>query len=283
MLSFLNLDFLKGLVQIAILAVLFYYILYYLRGTRSAQMLMGLGALILTLFGLAKIFELKVLLLILGAGSAFMAIGIVVIFQPEIRRALALIGGRTFIGAPVTKADNAAKLVEVATLLARRKIGALIAIEGEVSLKQYADSGINLDAPFEPKLLASIFFPHAPLHDGGVIIRGERIKAASCVFPLAQRRDLIDLGTRHRAAVGLSDETDAVVIVISEETGRVALAHAGRLYRGLSEQKLMRYLRALLPERKRKNILFQQIIDDMEQEDSEENGAQSTRKEDGHA
>ena len=131
--------------------------------------------------------------------------------------------------------------------LSSRKIGALIAIEREVGIRPVQESGTQLDSLLTPELLTSLFFPNSPLHDGGVIIRGERITAAGCLFPLSQREELSrSLGTRHRAAIGLTEESDAVVLVVSEETGTVSIAHKGKLSRGLDEEKVQRMLNALL-------------------------------------
>ena len=129
-----------------------------------------------------------------------------------------------------------------------------------------------LDAPLEPDLLLTIFFPRTQLHDGGVILRGDRILAARCMFPLTQRSDLDgELGTRHRAAIGLSEETDAVVVVVSEETGTISLAHDGRLFRHLTAEKLRRYLAALLPERRVRDIAWRRIVEDFVMGDDRRN------------
>jgi diadenylate cyclase len=145
-------------------------------------------------------------------------------------------------------------VVQAATTLAEQKIGALIAIEREIGTRGIQETGTSLDAPVVPELLASIFFPHTPMHDGGVVIQENRIAAAGCVFPLSQNIELHKrLGTRHRAAVGLSEETDAVVVVVSEETGIISVAYRGRLSRGLDEDRLRRFLSALLRGKRRES------------------------------
>jgi diadenylate cyclase len=265
-------------VQIAIIAAVLYHLLVFLRGTRSAQMLLGIGALALLLIGMTYVFRFDVLGWLLSALSVYLAVGIVIVFQPEIRRALAMLGGRSLFGHAVAKADVAAKLAGVVETLSVQRVGALIAIEGEVALKSFIESGVYLDAPLVPELLASLFFPHTPLHDGGAIIRVDRILAASCVFPLAQRADLSGLGTRHRAAIGLSEETDAVVIVVSEETGRVSLVHEGRIYRNLKQPRLLRYLHVLLPEGRRNELVFRRTIETLVLEDLEDDDLRAPAK-----
>jgi diadenylate cyclase len=270
-------------VQIAIMAALLYHLLVFLRGTRSAQMLLGLGALTLLLIGLTYVFNFDVLGWLLSALSVYLAIGVVIIFQPEIRRALAMLGGRSLFGHAALRTDIAGKLADVVESLMDQRVGALIAIEGEIALNSFVESGTYLDAPLVPELLASIFFPHTPLHDGGAIIRADHIVAASCVFPLTQRADLTGLGTRHRAAIGLSEETDAVVIVVSEENGRASLAHAGRLYRNLKPPRLRRYLHVLLPEGRGNEVFFHRTIAKLALEDQQgDDGPQAPPQEAGH-
>jgi diadenylate cyclase len=245
-----------GLVQVAVLACAFYYVFVFFHGTRGAQVLVGLGLLLVTLIMLTHVFRLDVLGYILRKFSVLLGLALLIIFQPEIRRALAELGrqpasvlsaeGRTVI-------DHIAKAV---VTLAEHKIGALIAIEREIGTRGVQETGVALDTPVVPELLASIFFPHTPLHDGGAVIRGNRIMAAGCIFPLSQRAEIHrQLGTRHRAAVGLSEETDAVVIVVSEETGTISVCYRGRLSRGLDGERLKRFLSALLKGKKAESAL----------------------------
>lgn len=235
--------------QIVILAVAIYFIFDLFRGTRSAQMLFGLTLVLLGLIVLTMFFKFEVLGWLLRKLPVFMVFALVVIFQPEIRQALAIIGRRRsalgrHAGPSTTRIDH---LVAVAADLARNHIGALIAIEREISLDGYRQNGTMLNAPLVPKLLSSIFFPRAPLHDGGVIIRGNTIIAARCIFPLLTSDSSQSFGMRHRAALGLSEETDAIVIVVSEENGSMALAFQGHLLQNLSAARLTRYLTALSP------------------------------------
>jgi len=240
---------LGDLVQIVILAVGVYFICNLFRGTRSAQMLLGLTLVMLGLIALTILFNFEVLGWLLRTLSVSLIFGLLVIFQPEIRQALAIIGRRRLrFGQRKDATDTLVeRLVAVAEGLARQRFGALIAIEREISLDGYGQSGTRLNAPFVPRLLSSIFYPRAPLHDGGAIIRGDIIVAARCIFPLAAGDAAQGYGTRHRAALGLSEETDAAVIVVSEERGSMALAFQGRLLVNLTAERLARYLAALLP------------------------------------
>ena len=236
-----------SIIQIAVLAIMYYYIFLFFRGTRGAQVLVGFVLLLAILNGLALVFGLKELSWLLGKMSFFFGFALLVIFQPEIRRALAELGRQPIFAVSREKRNVVDHIVSTVVQLAEQRVGALIAVEREIGTRALQETGTRLDAPVVPELLASLFFPHTPLHDGGVIISGNRIAAAGCVFPLSQNMDLHrQLGTRHRAAVGLSEETDAVVVVVSEETGTVSVCYRGRLSRGLDEDRLRRYLTALL-------------------------------------
>lgn len=232
------------LFQIAFLAIGIYYLLRSFRGTRSAQVFLGLVTLLASMIFLTHLFSLDVLSWMLRTLSVYLAVAVVVIFQPEIRRALADLGRRPLFTSPEPDAPPAVDgLVQAVTRLAHRRIGALLALERQISLRGYEETGTALGAPVIPELLVSIFHPQAPLHDGGVIIRENLVAAAGCVFPLSSRGDLQrGLGTRHRAAVGLSEETDAVVVVVSEETGIVSAAFRGRLLRKLKPEQLHRFI-----------------------------------------
>lgn len=266
-------DIVRDVAQILILATGLYYAFRLVRGTRSAQMLLGLGVVVLTLIGVTILLNLDVVAWLLGTLSVYVAVSLVVIFQPEIRRALAMVGGGALVGSGTAKRTPVAdQLVSVVFRLAERRHGALLAIERDIALKGFLESGVTIDAPLEPDLLLTIFYPRTPLHDGGVILRGDRILAARCVFPLTQRADLDgELGTRHRAALGLSEETDAVVIVVSEETGAVSIAHDGRLFRHLGPEKLRRYLSALLPERRVRDLAWRRVVEDFVMGDERRN------------
>ena len=237
----------SGLVQVLVLALTYYYVFVFFRGTRGAQILAGLVLTVLGMTVLSQVFSLDVLSWILRRFTLFLGVALLVIFQPEIRRALAELGRQpqsVLTGERRTVIDN---IVQAVGLLAEQRIGALIAIEREIGTRAVRETGVALDAPVVPELLASIFYPHTPLHDGGVIVVANRIAAAGCVFPLSQDLDLHkQVGTRHRAAVGLSEETDAVVVVVSEETGIISVSYRGRLSRGLDPERLRRFLAALM-------------------------------------
>jgi len=247
MLELLRLFGLAGLFEVLILSVVFYYIFLFLQGTRGAQVLLGLGMLLAFLLGATYLLQLTALNWLLRRVSVYLAIALLVIFQPEIRRALAELGRQPVFTVSPERRTVIDAVVQAVTRLAEHKIGALIAIQREIGTRSIQETGTPLDAPVVPELLAGLFYPHTPLHDGGVIIRDNRIAAAGCVFPLSQRMELHkSLGTRHRAALGLSEETDALVVVVSEETGTISVCYRGRLSRGLDEERLRRFMTALL-------------------------------------
>jgi diadenylate cyclase len=241
----------SSLLEILVLAFVLYYIMLFFRGTRGAQILTGFAFSLIMLMFLTQMFRLDTLNWLIKRFSVYLAVAFVIIFQPEIRRALAQLGKQHVFASTKTERNVVDNIVHAVMILTERKIGALIAIEREIGMRAIQESGIKLDSRLTPELLASIFFPHTPLHDGGVIVYGERIVAAGCVFPLSQRDELSkSLGTRHRAAIGLTEETDALVVVVSEETGTVSVAYRGRLIRGLDEERLRRMLNMVLIKRK---------------------------------
>ena len=237
-----------GIFEILILAAAFYLVFLFFRGTPGAQVLTGLVLLLVVLMGITQIFRLDALNWLLRRLSVYLAIALIVIFQPEIRRALAELGRQPVFGGssgePRALVDSIVQAVEV---LAEQRVGALIAIEREIGTSAIQDTGVRLDSRVSSELLQSIFYPHAPLHDGGVIIRDNTILAAGCLFPLSQRPELNkSLGTRHRAAIGLTEETDALVVVVSEETGTISVGYRGKLSRGLDPDRLRRFLAGIL-------------------------------------
>lgn len=234
------LDFISQLrwndyLDIFILYILTYRLVLLIRGTRSAQMLIGLGLLLL-LFFLSQWLHLFTINWVFSRfGDAFL-IALVILFQDDIRRALVHVGRNPFF----TSIDRLEQtrvldeLVKATVLLSQRKIGALIAIEREVGLKNYIEVGTKIDSHVNAELLVSIFLPYSPLHDGALILQKGRLTAAGCFLPLSVDPNLKkELGTRHRAAIGLTEETDAVVIVVSEETADISLSFRGTLRRGL--------------------------------------------------
>jgi diadenylate cyclase len=238
---------LNGWIEILCLAVVFYYLFFFLKGTRGAPVLTGLVLLFIGLIVLTRLIHLDALNWLLGRFLVYLALAVLIIFQPEIRRGLAELGKRHLFGNTFSNETLVDQIVKATGYLALRKIGALIAIEQAIGTRPIQETGVKLDSAVTPELLAGIFAPHAPLHDGGVIIAGNRIVAARCMFPLSEQDELgKGLGTRHRAAAGLSDETDAVVIVVSEETGAISVSHDGRLMQNLDENRLRRFLSGLL-------------------------------------
>ena len=233
----------NGWVEIVCLAVIFYYVMFFFRGTRGAPALTGFVILFIIMLVSTSLFHLDALNSLLGRFSVYLAVAFLIIFQPEIRRVLAEIGKQHIFIGPTAGQQVIDSIVGAATILSQRKIGALIAVERGIGLRNVQETGVPIDAVVTPELLAGIFFPYTPLHDGGVIISGDRLTAAGCVFPLSMREEFSRmLGTRHRAAVGLTEETDALVVVISEETGSVSLSQSGRLLQHLEMEQLRRLL-----------------------------------------
>ncbi|MDD3276301.1 MAG: diadenylate cyclase CdaA [Kiritimatiellales bacterium] len=236
-----------GTIEILILATVFYFLVKFFRGTRGAAILTGLVILFTFLIVITKFTNLLILNWLLQKLMVYLALALVVIFQPEIRRALARLGRQGNFLAGKARRALADPIADAVLLLASRKIGALIAIEREVETRGIQDTGTRMGSEVSAELLVSLFYPGTPLHDGGVIISEDRIAAAGCVFPLTQNDDLShDLGTRHRAAIGLTEETDTVVLVVSEETGIISIAYNGRLKRGFDGPHLRRVLASFL-------------------------------------
>lgn len=252
--------------QIFVLAVAIYYVLNLFRRTRSAQMLGSLAAIVFVLAILGRAADFQVLGWILSKIIVYIAFALVVVFQPEIRQTLASIGRnwRSHSHSASSSERFLDTITDVVMSLSRTKTGAIIAIERQISLEPFCENGTLLGAPLVGRLLSSIFFPNAPLHDGGVVIRGETILAARCVFPLSSRED-IGFGMRHRAALGLSEQTDAVIVIVSEETGAVSIAYDGRLIQDLTQAHLRRYLDLLMPREKLGDAL-RRAIDQIETE-----------------
>ena len=221
-------------VQILILYVVIYAILKAAKGSRFGQVLMGVGILAAAMFVFTFVFHFDVLSQLVRALLVYLAISTVVIFQPEIRRMLATVGAFGYLERPKHGRGGAATpelVVKTIMSLAERRIGALLAFERGISLRGYEETGVATDAVITVELMNSVFTPPLPLHDGGAVVRNGRLASAHCIFPVSNNPDLIDSGMRHRAAVGLSEETDALVVVVSEETGAVSVAHNGRLFR----------------------------------------------------
>jgi diadenylate cyclase len=234
----------RGVVEVLLLTTAIYYALRFVRGTRAAPVLIGFLASLFMLFALSAVLRLEVLRWLVGAGAAFIAIAALVIFQPEIRRMLARVGDLPLFATARERRQNIEVIVQAAERLSEARIGAIIALEQSIHLPEaLSQPGVPIDCEATPEMFETIFFPNNAIHDGGVIVRGDRIASAACIFPLTERSDLRkSLGTRHRAAIGLAEETDAVVVVVSEETGAISYAHKGQLQRGVTLEELRSFL-----------------------------------------
>jgi diadenylate cyclase len=233
--------------EILILTVGIYYAFRFVRGTRGAPIVTGFLAVLLTFFMVAYLLKLQVLQRILGGFSAFFIVSVVILFQPELRRMLAELGNLPLFATAHEQRENIEVIIQTVERLAEVRIGALIAIEQSIQLQGAVESGIRVDCDATPEMLETIFFPNNAIHDGGVIIKGDRITYAACIFPLTQRQDLNkSLGTRHRAAIGLSEETDAAIVVVSEENGTISYAYKGQLVRGVTLEELRAFLTSVL-------------------------------------
>ncbi|MFP6903620.1 MAG: diadenylate cyclase CdaA [Verrucomicrobiota bacterium] len=233
--------------EILILWSFLYYLLRLLRGTRGAAVMTGLIVFMVTLLAITQLLNLYTLSWLFRQFSVYLGIAFIIIFQPEIRRALAELGRQNVFSSHASQKNLIDDVVQAVTILSDGKIGALVCIERKIGTRPIQETGVRLDSEVSSELLSSIFFPRTPLHDGGVIIHGNRIVSAGCVFPLSQNRQSgRSLGTRHRAALGITEDTDAVVVVVSEETGNISFAYRGRLSRGLEPEKLRRLLTSIL-------------------------------------
>ena len=214
--------------EILILAVGIYHAANFIRGTRGAPVVTGLVVLLVFVTFITTVLELTVLRVMLTWFFGFSAIGVVVIFQPELRRLLAELGNQSLLLSAREQREDVEVIVETVERLADVRIGALMAVEQSINLAEAVESGVVVDCEATPEMLETIFFPNNAIHDGGVVIKGDRIMQAACIFPLTQRSDLSkSLGTRHRAAIGVTEEGDAVAVVVSEERGEISLAVKG--------------------------------------------------------
>ena len=237
----------RAVVEILILTVGIYYCFRFVRGTRGAPVVTGFLVVLLTFVLVSFLLKLTVLRYLLSAFTAYFSLGILVIFQPELRRMLAELGNLPLFATAHEQRENIEVIIQTVERLAEVRIGALIAIEQSIQLQEAVESGILVDCEATPEMLETIFFPNNAIHDGGVIIKGDRIAYAACIFPLTQRQDLSkSLGTRHRAAIGLSEETDAVVVAVSEETGAISHVYKGQLVRGVTIEALRAFLTSVL-------------------------------------
>ena len=239
----------KLIVEMLILWFIIYRIFLFLKGTKAVYLIRGIIILIISFFVFQKL-GLFVLSWLLTKLFAFFLILIVIIFQPELREGLIRLGKRHifYIEPEKEEIENALReIVSCVGVLSRKKIGALIAIKREMGLKNYIESGVIINSELHSELLQNIFYPFAPLHDGGVIVEGKKVISVSCLFPLSENPNLERiLGMRHRAGVGLSESSDALVIIVSEERGSISLAINGQLTRNLTPNDLFTILKGQL-------------------------------------
>jgi len=238
---------LQDAVDIGVIAFIVYQILDLIRGTRAARMLLGLGVVFLVFLS-SQIFDLYTVNWVLDNFLSSILLIIVVIFQHDIRRALTQVGSGTFFGSdPGMQGADVEEMVRAVVALASKRIGGLIAFERGVGLNEYIEGGIKVDSRISREIIVSVFLTSSPIHDGAMIVHAGRIAAAGCFLPLTTNPNVSKaLGTRHRAAIGLTEETDAVVIVVSEEDGRISLVQNGRLTRDLDAANLRERLQKLL-------------------------------------
>jgi diadenylate cyclase len=244
---------LRSIIDILVVTVIIYWVLWVAQGTRATVVLRGAVILLVLAYVLASSLSLTTLNWMLASMWPALFIAIPVIFQPEIRRALEQLGHtgswlRTIPANDVAITERMIdEVVRASAQLARLRFGALIVIERETGLQDYADRGVPIDAYLTRQLLINIFYPNSPLHDAAVLVRGDRVVAASVVLPLTDNVSAQgQLGTRHRAAIGVTEDSDALAVVVSEETGQISVAHNGRLIRNLDQDRLRRVLRSLL-------------------------------------
>ncbi|MCD4780273.1 MAG: diadenylate cyclase CdaA [Candidatus Omnitrophica bacterium] len=243
-------------IEIVILWFVIYRILVFFEGTRAIQVLKGITYLMIA-FIVAQYLGFSTLNWLLTKFFGISIVALLIIFQEELRQGLARLGQQHLFDFSLEESEIMAVIEEITSAaykLARQKVGCLIALERETKLQTYIDSGISVDGKVSAELLQSIFMPHSPMHDGGVITRGQRIVAAACLFPLSDNPNFNKiLGTRHRAALGITEQTDALVIMVSEESGEISVASDGRFIPIVNRDRLINILKSiLLVEKKRK-------------------------------
>jgi diadenylate cyclase len=226
-------------IEILVLAFCLYQIYRSFRATRGAQILVGLGFILVALALVTQVFQFEVIGWLITRSAAVLAFALLVIFQPELRNALARLGSsKIFSFSSKRRLAFVERLADAVVILSKKRIGALFAIQRDISLKEQLETGVVLDANFSSELAMSVFFPKSPLHDGGMIIADDRVAGAACVFPVTEK-EMQDrsTGLRHRAAIGLTERTDAIAIVVSEETGSISISENGQLQRNLTEKQ----------------------------------------------
>src|ERR1700750_3144590 len=237
----------RSFAEILLLSVGIYYGYLYFRGTRGAKVLTGLAIVFLTLTLISTLLNLVVIGWIVRSFSVFLAVRLVVIFQRELRRGLAALGGHPIFSLTSEKRETVHDLAEAVMQLANKQFGALMAIERDTSIRVYEETGVTIDGDFSLELMLTLFHPKSALHDGGVIIRNGRVAAAACIFPVSQRETLDrSLGLRHRAGLGITAESEAVAVVVSEETGAISICHRRRIERNFTPETFRQRIAEIL-------------------------------------
>ncbi|MFD3261612.1 diadenylate cyclase CdaA [Paenibacillus lentus] len=236
-------DTIKDIIDILIVTYIIYHLILLVRGTRAVQLLKGILFLVV-IWAVSTWFDLYTLKWLMNQMFTFGVLAIFIIFQPELRRALEQLGRGKLFGRNMADEEEFGKevseVIKAINYLSRRKIGALIVFERDTGLNEYTESGIPIQSVISSQLLINIFIPNTPLHDGAVIIQGQRIAAAACYLPLSENPFISkELGTRHRAAIGISEVADAISIIVSEETGQISLAVDGQVVRDINEESLI--------------------------------------------
>lgn len=236
-------DYIKDAIDILIVTYIIYHLILLVRGTRAVQLLKGILVLVV-IWAVSTWFDLYTLKWLMNQMFTFGVLAVFIIFQPELRRALEQLGRGKLFGRTSADEEEFSKeigeIIKAVNYLSRRKIGALIVFERDTGLNEYTESGIPVQSVITSQLLINIFIPNTPLHDGAVIIQGHKISAAACYLPLSENPFISkELGTRHRAAIGVSEVADAVSVVVSEETGQISLAIDGQVVRNINEESLI--------------------------------------------
>jgi len=244
-------DIVRTVLDISIVAYVVYRVLLLIRGTRAVQLIKGVTVLLIAWWA-SDLLKLSAVSYLLDKAGVALVVALPIVFQPELRRALEQLGRGGFFRTPVAVlghedyAKVIREIVRAVSVLAKNKTGSLIVLERESGLKEIAETGTPIDGKVSAELLINIFMPHTPLEDGAVLVRGDRLIAAGCFLPLSENPDLDrEFGARHRAAIGLTEESDALVVVVSEETGAISLANAGKLIRHLDPEGLHEMLTAM--------------------------------------
>jgi diadenylate cyclase len=265
-----------NVIDILLVAFVIYQFLMLVRGTRAAPMLVGVAAVVLG-FYIARVGRLTALTWLISTLVPYVVFALIVVFQSELRHALANLGSRlTLSRAPSSESDAYDDIVLAANLFSQNQTGALIVIEREIGLRTYIESGVPMDARISYDLLATIFRPSAPLHDGAVIVQKDRIAAAACFLPLSMNPVLsTQMGTRHRAGIGITEETDAIAVIVSEESGAISLAVSGNFERDLTVEHLRERLSTLLRRYVPPTTLPTPIVTEEEEEEVKAEGERS--------